>query len=114
MVVLYYLEGDIEFAGELVSCADRLRTGPLLSRIRWSQRAPARFRVASGVSRVSRIRLFWWHRVLPVVELVDEDVACLALDELPVDEDGPADFIVDGGQPSGRSMMLMVTFEVSA
>lgn len=49
-----------------------------------------------------------------MVELVDEDVACLALDELPVDEDGPADFIVDGGQPSGRSMMLMVTFEVSA
>lgn len=65
--------------------------------IRWSQRASARFRVASGVSSVSRIRLFWWHRVFPVVELVDEDVACLVVDELPVDKDGPADFIVDIG-----------------
>ena len=94
-VVLDDLKGDVEFAGDLVGVAfihgfrrlvfervDELQGGfspcPAFQ-------TRAVYAVPGGVG------------VLPVDELVDEGAAFLAVDELPVDEDGSGGFIVEAG-----------------
>ncbi|QHJ85287.1 MAG: hypothetical protein [Bacteriophage sp.] len=94
-VVVDDLEGDVEFAGDLVGVAfvhgfgclvfewvDELQCG-FASRPVFQARAV--YPVPGGV------------RVLPVDELVDKGAAFLAVDELPVDEDGPGGFVVEAG-----------------
>lgn len=94
-VVLDDLEGDVEFAGDLVGVAfvhgfgclvfewvDELQRGFSPCQVFWARAVNA---VPGGVG------------VLPVDELVDEGAVFLAVDELPVDEDGPGGFVVEAG-----------------
>ena len=52
--------------------------------------------------------------MLPVDELVDGGVAFLAVDELPVDKDGPGGFIVEVGRACRQERAADGHFRVSA
>lgn len=99
-VVLYYLECDVEFAGDLIGVAlvHGFR-GPVFERVDQFQRGlpPGAVFDAGAVDACPGVV-----GVLPVDELVDERAAFLAVKKAAVDEDGAGGFVVEAGLPVGE------------
>ena len=91
-VVLYHLEGHVEFAGDLVwvSLIHGFR-GPVFERVDQLQRGlpPGAVFDAGAVDACPGVV-----GVLPVDELVDERAAFLAVEKAAIDEDGVFVFVV--------------------
>ncbi|MCT6838308.1 MAG: hypothetical protein M3036_11735, partial [Bifidobacteriales bacterium] len=85
-VVLDDLKGDVEFAGDLVGVAFMHSFRRLV--FEWVDELQRGFASRSVFQAGAENAVPGGVGVLPVDELMDEGAAFLAVDELPVDEDG--------------------------
>lgn len=99
-VILYHLEGHVEFAGDLVCVPLVHGFGcPVFERVDQLQRGlpPGAVFDAGAVDACPGVV-----GVLPVNELVDERAPFLAVEKAAVDEDGAGGFVVEAGLPVGE------------